>query len=67
VLEAVGTGQADTNGDGQISLQELMDWVKPRVARDAKRDNRDQTPNLVLGQKTGAATDFMVAWGISRR
>ena len=63
VAEALGTGRADLDGDGQITLQELVDWVGPRVARDAKRDNREQNPSLLLGRKLGSARDFVVGWG----
>lgn len=48
VLEAIGAGKADADGDGQLSLQELAAWVTPRVARQARKDLREQTPHLVL-------------------
>jgi len=64
--EGLGKGQADINGDGQISLQELSEWVRPRVARDAKRDNRDQTPSVQVGSGLqGGASSFIVAQGIA--
>ncbi|MBI5533327.1 MAG: caspase family protein [Deltaproteobacteria bacterium] len=64
LTEGLGKGQADGNGDGQISLQELGDWVKPRVTRDAKRDNRDQTPSVVVGSGLKSAGSFIIAQGI---
>lgn len=66
LLQALGTGQADTDGDGQISLQELSEWVTPRVHREAMRESREQTPTLVLGRGVGAKT-FMVEWGVVAR
>ncbi|HEY3358085.1 MAG TPA: caspase family protein, partial [Polyangia bacterium] len=53
LLEALGQGKADVNGDGQLSLQELLDWIRPRVAAEAKRAHRDQHPTLVLGDGLG--------------
>lgn len=64
VTTALGTGQADGDGDGQVSLKELADWVGPRVARDAKRDNREQHPKLVVGSNVGGAEGFIVEYGI---
>jgi len=49
LLEGIGTAGADIDGDGQISLAELHQWLKPRVTRAAKRAGRDQTPMLVTG------------------
>lgn len=66
LIDAIGSGQADMNGDGQISLKELEDWIKPRVKREAKRANREQTPNVQLGKKLGAADDFIVSWGYAK-
>jgi hypothetical protein len=68
VVAALGMGQGDINGDGQISLQELVDWVKPRVAREAQESgNREQTPTLVVGGGIGAASRVIVEWGIPKR
>lgn len=66
LIEAIGSGQGDINGDGQISLKELADWVGPRVQREAKRANREQTPHLSLGKKLGSAGEFIVSWGYAR-
>lgn len=54
-------GQADTDGDGKLSLKELYDFVKPRVAKDARRDNREQTPTLTTGRNVGDGGGFVVA------
>lgn len=40
-------GAADTSGDKQITLKELVDYTTNNVADDARRDNRDQRPSLV--------------------
>jgi hypothetical protein len=65
VLDALGTAAADQNGDGQVSLQELSDWVSPRVARDAKRDGRDQAPSVTMGANAGSPSAFIVAYGVA--
>lgn len=66
LLEAIGTGAADIDGDGQISLGELSEWVSPRVTREAKRDNREQHPELTVGSKVGSADDLIIGWGYAR-
>jgi hypothetical protein len=63
----LGLGQADMDGDGQISLQEIADWVGPRVAREAKRDNREQHPSLVVGSAVGRARDIIVEYGVASK
>ena len=63
LTDGVGRGAADADGDGQVSLQELLDYVKPRVARDAKKDHRDQTPQLVRGSGFADPRRVSVAWG----
>jgi hypothetical protein len=64
LIDGMGKGLADTNGDGQISVRELSDWVSPRVSRDALKDGRTQTPRLVVGGGLGGASDLLVAWGL---
>jgi hypothetical protein len=59
-VDALGSGKADIDGDGQISLEELQSWVRPRVAREASRQNRKQTPSLALGRGIDKST-FWVA------
>lgn len=67
VVEGLGAGKADTDGDGQISLQELADWVKPRVNREAMKDHRAQTPSLTMGGAIGSAANFIVGYGYAPR
>jgi hypothetical protein len=67
VTTGLGTGAADVNGDGQVSLQELSDWVSPRVAQAARRDNREQHPKLAVGSGVGDAGNFIVAYGLPTR
>jgi len=66
LLEAIGTGAADIDGDGQISLGELSEWVSPRVTREAKRANREQHPELTVGSKMGSADELIIGWGYAR-
>ncbi len=66
VLQGLGTAAADANGDGQVSLTELSQWVAPRVAREAKKANRDQNPALTVGKGLAADT-FMVEWGVAAK
>ncbi len=63
VLEGLGTGQADSDGDGQITLQELASWVDPRVSREAKRQGREQDPSVATATPDGSA-GFIVAYGV---
>lgn len=67
VSGTICAGQADVNGDGQVSLQELSDWVSPRVVRDAKKDSRDQHPKLVVGSAVGGAASFIVEYGLATK
>jgi hypothetical protein len=59
LIEALGTGVADINGDGQISLGELSAWVKPRVAREARQQNESRTPSSSWGRHLRAV---MIWW-----
>jgi hypothetical protein len=67
VLDGLGNGAADMNGDGQVSLEELSQWVGPRVSREAKKANRDQNPSLTVGKGLGSADTFIVEWGLAAR
>jgi hypothetical protein len=63
LTRALATGEADVDGDGQISLAELSSWVGPRVTRAARDDGRAQTPRLVLSPDVGKPEQTIVAWG----
>jgi len=63
VTVGIGRGEADADGDGQVTLSELAAWVKPRVAREARKQGRDQTPEL--SSPSGAnPSDVVVAHGV---
>jgi hypothetical protein len=65
LVEALGQGKADLDGDGQITLKELEEWVRPRVQRDAKQAGRDQTP--YVASPAGVSPDkTIVGWGYRR-
>ncbi len=64
LVEGLGSAASDMDGDGQISLQELAEWIKPRVARDAKKANREQTPTLAVGTSLGDAKNVIIEWGL---
>jgi uncharacterized caspase-like protein len=64
VVDALGQAQADADGDGQITLEELSEWVRPRVERESRGQNRAQTPTLTLGVGIGDAKNFVVAYGL---
>jgi hypothetical protein len=64
LAQAIGHGDADVNGDGDISLDELATWVTPRVTRQARKDSREQTPHLILGSDLQAAK-FVVVRGLA--
>jgi uncharacterized caspase-like protein len=41
-------GEADPNQDGAVELEELFNYVKPKVERMARREfNAEQTPQLL--------------------
>ncbi len=65
LVEALGQGRADLDGDGQISLAELEAYVSPRVSREALEAERQQTPSLHIAQDLGDSDDVVVVWGIS--
>lgn len=66
VIAALGGASADSNGDAQITLGELRSWVSARVERDAKQQQRDQSPSLVLGSSLGNADSFVLAFGVRK-
>jgi len=65
VVQALGGAKADVDGDGQISLGELLEWVRPRVVREAKKENRSQTPSVILGAGVADPAAFIVTSGVS--
>lgn len=65
VTAAIDTGRADVDGDGTLSLHELVNWVRPRVVREAKRAKREQNPVVVRGPGTATMRDFVVASGLT--
>jgi hypothetical protein len=65
LLHGLGAGAADLNGDGQITVQELADYVTPRVAREAAKANLVQSPRLKLGDKLARSGDVVIEWGIA--
>lgn len=66
LLNAIGQGRADIDGDGQISLAELEQYVGPRVARDARQVSREQNPMLSVSDELGAAENIILIWGLPR-
>lgn len=66
LLAALRNGQADVDGDGAVSLEELGAWVTPRVARDAQKDNRKQSPTLTSGSAL-SAKNTLVVWGFAKK
>jgi hypothetical protein len=65
LLQALGEAVADQDGDYQISLEELKAFVEPRVSREARLQNRVQTPTLSLPQGSEARS-LIVAFGVKR-
>jgi Ca2+-binding EF-hand superfamily protein len=64
-MQGLGNGRADLNGDGQISLKELVDFVGPRVTREAAKANRAQHPALKAGEKMSSTSgQLMLVWGL---
>ena len=66
LIRALGEGRADMDGDGMISLEELQSYITPRIARDARRLNREQTPTLSVADDLPGGTDLMLLWGLPR-
>jgi hypothetical protein len=65
LLEALGGAASDQDGDYQISLEELRSFIEPRVAREARLQNRIQTPTLTTPAGAASAS-FIVAFGVKR-
>jgi hypothetical protein len=64
LLDAIGHARADADGDGQITLREIADYVGPRVSREARKDNRDQTPTMNV---SGDPSHTVVVYGVKAR
>lgn len=64
VVLGLGTGNADIDGDGQVSIEELHAWISPRVSREAKKQSREQNPGLVVGKTLGSAKTVILAHGL---
>ena len=64
LLQGLASGKADMNGDGQITLEELANYVSPRVTREAARANRAQHPALKSGDKATKPAQMMLVWGL---
>lgn len=47
LLSAINGG-ADANGDRNVSIAEMRDYLTEHVSSDARRDNREQTPTVVV-------------------
>lgn len=65
LVEGLGRGRADIDGDGQISLQELLSWAGPRVTRAAKGGKVTQTPAALLGPGSGPSSQIILATGLT--
>lgn len=66
LIRAIGEGRADIDGDGQISLDELHTYITPRVARDARELDRNQTPSITASEQLGDPSNVMLLWGLPR-
>lgn len=43
-------GEADSDGDGKVSYWEQYSYVSPHVQTEARKDNRDQRPQILVSQ-----------------
>lgn len=64
LVRALGTGEADIDGNGQITIAELDTFVTPRVAREAEKLSRQQQPDLKLGPGVDDPESLSVTWGL---
>ncbi|MFO0761502.1 MAG: caspase family protein [Byssovorax sp.] len=64
LLEALGNGKGDIDGDGQVTLQEIVSWAGPRVSREARKAGHTQTPSVVVGPAVGSPAGVVVAAGL---
>ena len=66
LIRALGEGRADMDGDGMISLEELQSYITPRVSRDARRLNREQSPTISIADGLPGGSNLMLMWGLPR-
>lgn len=64
LLDALANGKGDIDGDGQITLQEVLSWAGPRVSREARKAKHSQTPSVVVGPSVGSPALYVVASGL---
>lgn len=64
LVEAIGNGEADIDGDGRITLEEIDTYVTPRVERDAAELSREQKPALETGGEIRDPADVPLTWGL---
>ncbi len=64
VDDALGTASADIDGDGNISLAELLTWATPRVTRMSKDLGATQTLSVFEAPGIGDKATFFLATGL---
>jgi hypothetical protein len=64
LMEGLGSGRADANADGRVTLQETVAWVGARVGRAAKREGKAQTPGVSLGPAVLPVDKLAVVTGL---
>ena len=62
--QGLGLARADVDGDGSVSLHELLSWAGPRVTRDARRESRAQTPAALLAPGMPDPAHIVVVSGL---
>ena len=66
LFKGVAQGEADLDGDGQISLAELEAYIAPRVSREARQASREQNPSLIISPTLGTPESTILLWGLSK-
>jgi uncharacterized caspase-like protein len=67
VVRGLGAAEADVNGDGNVALDELAQWVPARVENEAKKDNRAQTPTLATSAGFGDTKAVLLGVGVGAK
>lgn len=62
--EGLGSGRADLDGDGRITLAELHGFIAPRLGRHVRRQKQQQTPSVQLGPGMLPAAQLTIASGL---